>query len=381
MHFYAVTAVNNNQIESAWPPNSKQFIAVAAPRTRVPPAPSLEATLTDTLGPTVNLHATIDPQAAVATVELYRVSDDELATSVDAMGLPIATVPPTGADAKYTDTIQPSWRRIWYRAVAWSARDDLTGYIEARSPASGAVPVLASPNNPPTISDVRVNEGPTTQQETLVSWTTNAPYELTPLGEHQAIAETHQPDGTLIRRLEARLDTLITVPTSAMIPAPTTSRQIVHVTNGPGNRLYAWLHRPLAAQAIHLDLKIIDPLGRIGHLALDVPPIPPTPAPTVNNVDPQVGHTGDRFTITGANLVIHPGDDVTVRFVGPLDVLGTQGEQSIRCPIIPPTSPNTVTVEVPDPNSTRDSEDFAVTLTRSDGVQVKVLDDFFLEIL
>ena len=54
MHFYAVTAVSPNQVESDFPPNSKQFVAVAAPRTRVPPPPSLEATLTETAaGPKV----------------------------------------------------------------------------------------------------------------------------------------------------------------------------------------------------------------------------------------------------------------------------------------------------------------------------------------
>jgi len=36
---------------------------------------------------------------------------------------------------------------------------------------------------------------------------------------------------------------------------------------------------------------------------------------------------------------------------------------------------------VPDPESNRDSEDFAVFLKRSDGADVKVLDDFFLAIL
>ena len=38
-------------------------------------------------------------------------------------------------------------------------------------------------------------------------------------------------------------------------------------------------------------------------------------------------------------------------------------------------------VEVPDPDSGRDSEDFAIFLKRSDGAEVKVLDDFFLAIL
>jgi len=43
MHFYAVTAMSPNQQESDWPPNSKQFIAVAAPRLAVPSAPAMDA--------------------------------------------------------------------------------------------------------------------------------------------------------------------------------------------------------------------------------------------------------------------------------------------------------------------------------------------------
>ena len=46
-----------------------------------------------------------------------------------------------------------------------------------------------------------------------------------------------------------------------------------------------------------------------------------------------------------------------------------------------PTSRTAIVVEVPDPESGHDSEDFAIFLKRSDGLVVKVLDDFFLAIL
>jgi hypothetical protein len=383
MHLYAVTAVSRNQIESAWPPNSKQFIAVAAPRTRVPSAPALEAKLTDTpAGPKVDLNVAVGADGATATIELYRVSDDELSRSVDTMGLPIASVPAVGAVVHHMDTIKPGWRRTWYRAAAWSARDDLNGFIEARSAGSAAVSVIAPPMAAPAITDVRVNELHSTLTEALVSWATDAPFHLTPLGGHEAILETHDANGTRIHRLEGRLDTLMRVATQAAVPAPDpANRRIVHVTDAPRNRLYAWLHRPTADQPFRLDLKIIDPLGRIGHFALDVPTIPPTPPPVVTNVDPQQGHTGDQFTISGSDLVIDPGDAVTVTFVGPLEVLGTQDERSIPCRVVQPTSRTAIVVEVPDPESHHDSEDFAVFLKRSDGLEVKVLDDFFLAIL
>lgn len=383
MHLYAVTSVSRNQIESDFPRDSKQFIAVAAPRTRVPSAPSLEATLTETpAGPKVDLNVAVGADGVAATVELYRVANDGLARNVDTMGLPIKSIPAVGGAVHHAEAIQPGWRRTWYRAVAWSARDDLKGYIEARSAASAAVSIIAPPKAAPLITDVRVNEVPSTLTEALLSWATDAPFQLTPLGGHQAIVETHDVNGTRIHRLEGRLDTITRVATQAAVPAPDpANRRIINVTDAPGNRLYAWLHRPAADQPFQLDLKIIDPLGRIGHLALDVPPIPPTPPPIVTNVDPQQGHTGDQFTITGSDLVINPGDAVTVTFVGPLEVLGTEDERSIPCAIVQPTSRSAVVVEVPDPDSHRDSEDFAVFLKRSDGVQVKVLDDFFLAIL
>ena len=383
MHFYAITAVSRNQIESAWPQDSKQFIAVAAPRTRVPPAPSLEATLTDTAaGPKVDLSIAVGADGAAATVDLYRVSDDKLAENVDTMGLPIKSIPAVGGAAHHTETIQPGWRRTWYRAVAWSARDDLDGFIEGRSAASAPVSVIAPPKAAPAITDIRVNELHSTLAEALVSWATDAPFDLGPLGAHHAIVETHDVNGTRIHRLEGRLDTLTRVATQAAVPAPDpANRRIVHVTNAPGNRLYAWLHRPASDQPFRLDLKIIDPLGRIGHFALDVPPIPPTPPPVVTNVDPQQGHTGDQFTITGSDLVIDPGDAVAVTFAGPLEVLGTEDERSFSCRVVQPTSRTAIVVEVPDPESGHDSEDFAIFLKRSDGLEVKVLDDFFLAIL
>lgn len=383
MHLYAITAVSRNQIESAWPQDSKQFIAIAAPRTRVPAAPALEAKLTDTpAGPKVDLSIAFDADGAVATIELYRVADDELRKNVETMGFPIASLPAVGAVAHHTDTIQPSWRRIWYRAVAWSGRDDLNGFIEGRSTASAAVSVIAPPKAAPAITDVRVNELHSTLADALVSWATDAPFELGRLGAHQAILETHDVSGTRIHRLEGRVDALTRVATQAAVPAPDpANRRIIHVTDAPGNRLYAWLHRPAAEQSFRLDLKIIDPLGRIGHFGLDVPPIPPTPPPVVTNVDPQQGHTGDQFTISGSDLVIDPGDTVAVTFVGPLDVLGTQDERSIACTVVQPTSRTAIVVEVPDPESHHDHEDFAIFLKRSDGLEVKVLDDFFLAIL
>jgi hypothetical protein len=40
-------------------------------------------------------------------------------------------------------------------------------------------------------------------------------------------------------------------------------------------------------------------------------------------------HTGGRFTISGTNLAVTAGDDVTILFIGPLELLGTEEEQSL----------------------------------------------------
>lgn len=278
MHFYAVTAMSHNQIESAWPDNSKGFMAVATPQLAVPAPPSLEANPDfSALQPAVNLGIRTGAGAEVSQIELYRITNDQLAENVNTMGPPIAVLQAAGPEVTFRDAaITPSWKRLWYRAVAWSARDDLAGIVEARSAASAAASIVMPPSGTPDVIDVSVNEPLSTAAESLVSWSSHAPLPVTPLGPHTAVVEVRDAANSPVRlRVEARLDMLSSVSERAALPPPDPdARGIVRIATGTDYRLFTWIPRG-ADQTVHLTLKMIDPLGRIGSTSVDVPPLDP----------------------------------------------------------------------------------------------------------
>jgi len=275
IHFYAVTAMSHNQIESAWPDSSKKFIAVAVPSLAVPLPPTLQANL-DPTQLVVHLNISLSSSVAVKQVELYRTTSKKLAKSADTMGSPLKTLNATGLEITFTDdSVTPGWRRIWYRAVAWSKRDDQLGLVEARSSASPLVSVLLPPQTAPDISDLRVNEPGSNEFEVLVSWTSHAPVEITPLGPHIAVLLAHDISRNLSIRLEGDLNTLLFVNSLAELPpANLADRKIIRVGPPDNYRLYAWIPRPAADQLFYLTVKMIDPLGRIGLATAEVPPLP-----------------------------------------------------------------------------------------------------------
>jgi hypothetical protein len=278
MHFYAVTARSHNQVESAWPTDSKAFIAVAVPRSTAPAAPTLEASVdVEAEQPRVDLSLYLGSEPAVSQIELHRTHDEELAASVDTMGPPIATLDTAGPEVTFTDTtVTPGWRRVWYRAIAWSARDDLQGLVEARSPASAAASVLMPPTVAPDVVDLRVDEPGSTDTEVLVSWTSHAPIVATPQGPHEAVLEARDAAGELIVRLMGRLDALPAYMSSTELPTPDSAhRSIARVVVADGYRLYAWVPRPDAGEPFDVKVKMIDPLGRIGSAAANVPALRP----------------------------------------------------------------------------------------------------------
>ena len=272
LHLYAVTAVSRNQVESAWPSSSRGFIAVGAPRLAVPSPPFLEADA-DTTGaaPVVHVRARAPGEPVAERIELYRIAHDGLAADVDTMGPPVVTL--AGAQATFADPgLAYGWRRVWYRAVAWSARDDLHGVVEARSKPSAAVSVLPTPPSPPQVTALRVNEPGSSAAEALISFATNAPAAATSIGSHVVVVEGRANTGAQTARVEGRLDALPAVASLAELPAPNPAdRRVVRVGTPEVYRLYAWLPRPAADQTFTATVKVIDPLGRMGRTDADVP--------------------------------------------------------------------------------------------------------------
>ncbi|PFM43740.1 hypothetical protein COJ45_27870 [Bacillus cereus] len=275
LHFYALTAMSPNQEESAWPNNSKEFIAVAVPRLAVPVAPTLEVDYdTEAAHTLVSLQIGVEHGVSVSQVEIYRVTSDKLATSVDTMGPPIATLSASGPQISFIDsTISRSWKRVWYRVIAWSARDEQLGVIEARSPASSAVPVLLPPQDPPDVINLKVNLEGSNDCEVLIGWTSHAPGAITPLGPHTVVVEACK-GSKVISRIEDQLDKLIVVDSQNDIPPADPKNPAIILVGEPDNyHLYTWIPRPAADQSFRVTVKMIDPLGRIGSLSADVPPI------------------------------------------------------------------------------------------------------------
>jgi len=286
MHFYAVTAISYNQVESAWPASSKGFIAVAAPRLAVPAAPALEAEPDGAAGqPATKITVGLRPGPAVTQVELYRATGDKPPADADAMGPPVAVLNADGHELTFTDAgVTPGWRRVWYRAVAWSADDNLVGLVGARSASSPAVSVVLPPQDLPNLSDLLVNEPGSTDSECLVSWASSVPVPVTPLGPHTAVLEAHDAGDKLTTRLEGRLDDLPFVQNLADLPtANPADRRIYRVSQSP-QRFFVWVPRPAADQPFSVTAKIIDPLGRIASFSADVPPLPALPLPELRPI-------------------------------------------------------------------------------------------------
>jgi hypothetical protein len=281
MHLYAVTALSHNQVESDWPANSKQFIAVAAPRLVVPAAPTVEATADPTAAPPrVRLRLWPGRGPAPSRIDIYRTTKEALAADADAMGPPVGSVAVNGTELMFDDEAAPAgWRRLWYRAVAWTTDDDLAGRVGARSPASAAVSALLPPADAPAVVDLRVNRVGSTDAESLVGWESDAPVPPTPLGPHSAVVETTDAAGNSLVRLEGQLDALPTVAGLANLPPVDPDNRAIFRVGAAGatTQFAAWVPRPAPDQPFHLTVKLIDPLRRIGRVEAEVPPLPPGP--------------------------------------------------------------------------------------------------------
>jgi hypothetical protein len=254
MHFYAVTAVSPNQVESDWPQNSKSFIAVAVPRLVTLAAPALQATPNPQAG-TVTLQVNPRDGLPVSKVVLYRTTNLKLAAEgVDSFGpsIPVPTPAVNGNTQTFTDTNPPAgWSRIYYRAVARTADNLLTGEVGARSPASAPQSVLLPPNTSPDLQDLQVNLPGSTPDTSLVSWTSRAPMTNTALGPHETALEASDAHGNPPIRMFERLDKLPTLNSQADLPAPTPGAISIFrlaVPKGQPVRYLAWTPRPVASE-------------------------------------------------------------------------------------------------------------------------------------
>ena len=178
IHLYLVLGVSAGQVESPWPDlgdpkREKRFIAYAAPQQVVPAPPVLEVRRVLDAGATppffkARVLIRIQPGAVVTRLDLHRVRVPEASLHLDMMGPPVASltgpapgwqIAATPADGPVRaqplgrveghDAPSGSWKRVFYRAVAWSADDPERGILGGRSAPSAAQEVVIPPAGPP----------------------------------------------------------------------------------------------------------------------------------------------------------------------------------------------------------------------------------------
>jgi hypothetical protein len=306
IHLYLVLGISAGQVESKWPsaPNAKDaLISVAAPHIMNPAAPLLEAQqyLDQAATPPVfkaRLTLTTRPGPRPKRIDVHRVRVDDAARDLDTMGPPIARITTSGgawtvmqvADPQYgnyiqrvqgTDAPSGSWRRVWYRATAWTDQDDTRGGLPGRSPASTAAWVVIPPPDPPAISPLSLGTGPT-PPDVIVQWTSAAPLKRTPLGPHllsvRAAAAGAAAGTPPLLSLDAPLDKLATAP-------PASGSGVWIYGSGPGLVTYrALIRRAALTDPLRFIVRLTDPIGRMGEALVNIAGGSVDPAPDLTDL-------------------------------------------------------------------------------------------------
>ena len=184
IHVYVVLGISAGQVESDWPSEnnpSTSLIAVAAPHIMKPAPPLLEVKsyLDQESQPPVykaDLQIQTRPGPRVKRIDLHRVRVDDAAKELDTMGPPIARISSSGSGWKVieavdknlvshivtvsgTDAPPGSWRRVWYRAAAWTERDHTRRAAGTFAGQYGSLGFLPPPD-PPMISPLSLGMDP-----------------------------------------------------------------------------------------------------------------------------------------------------------------------------------------------------------------------------
>jgi hypothetical protein len=331
IHLYVVLGMNAGLVESEWPSGQSaddHLQAFAAPRVMKPAPPTLEvhAILDKSVTPPVyraRIKVGSRPGPRVRKVELFRVRVADAAREVDTMGPAVASI--TSGGGGWTVAAHPgtsdialvsgddappgSWKRVFYRATAWSAPDPLRGYLAGRSPASAAAMAIVPPSTPPDLSPVTMswpNNG--AAGDVLLEWTSAAPIRRTPLGPHLLSVRAK------VAGAVAGAPALIawTDPPDKLPTAAPGSGSGVWLGNpaGPAPYLYrAYVRRASAGDAVGVVIHLTDPLGRVSERLVQIPSGSLLPAPEVHDLGYKVSQVpaGVSFTFkSGVPLTVVP---------------------------------------------------------------------------
>ena len=169
----------------------------------------------------------------------------------------------------------PSWRRVWYRAVAWSVGDPFRGLVPGRSAPSNPFSVVLPPAGAPNLSALSAVWPGGNLANVEVRFSSTAPRWKTALGWHRLevmvldmtdpaspqpiLPGPAAPPGALVRELGS----IGTVPPSA--------GSALWVSGGGSPAQYRLtVARSAAAEPLLVVVRMIDPLGRVTDRRLDV---------------------------------------------------------------------------------------------------------------
>jgi hypothetical protein len=296
IHTYVVITTGAGNVEGPWPGAAEAegaLLALASPRLASPPPPELLATAHPATG-AVRLTLTTRPGHAVDRIDLHRVRVDDAARSFETMGPPIVTVPGAGGagwtrtpvdggGARYagTDaTLTPSWRRVWYRAVAWGAPDGLRGLVPGRSQPSNPFSLVVPPG-PPELSTPVVSWPGGSPADVQISFTSPAPVAATALGPHRLelrLDDVTDPSAPApVLDVAATLDALPTQP-------PATGDGWWRVPSSTPGEYRVLVRRSSAAVPLGGIVRLVDPLGRVAQQRIDVAAGSVLPEPDLSDV-------------------------------------------------------------------------------------------------
>ncbi|MBC7735774.1 MAG: hypothetical protein H7245_00770 [Candidatus Saccharibacteria bacterium] len=197
------------------------------------------------------------------------------------MGPPLAVINVVGTHDFTDTTLIPGWLTQRYRAVAWGARDDILGLVEARSVPTPQVSVLVPPP-PPVISGLAGNQPLSTATDCLVGWTVSAatPPNTRCIVEVRPHADLNQMP---LQRVPEGLADAVPIALSNDMPSPETGAGNIYALAGGVYR--AWVKRPTADATMVVTLKVKDSLGRMTRQTVVVEPLPAVPAPVFDPIN------------------------------------------------------------------------------------------------
>lgn len=305
IHLYIALGVSAGQVESDWPDGAKpedSLMAIAAPHIMHPAPPTIEVTSfldSSAMPPAYKANITIAtrPGPRPRKIELHRVRADDAAKELDTMGPPILRLQPTAAGWNVTQTVDSnglsfistatgqdaptgSWRRVWYRATAWTDLDITRGGLPGRSPASNAAWVVLPPSDPPILSALAFGGGPG-PADFVVQWNCSSPIKKTPLGPHKIAVRAELAGAPAktdpVFALDSTLDQLGTT-----APAGVSGVWIVSAPGVSPVVYRALIKRAAITDIIKFAVRITDPIGRTGEQVATIASGPIDPAPDLS---------------------------------------------------------------------------------------------------